>query len=621
MNKYLTLIFVLFMVLIMDINSQGKLPKREEISDKYKWNLSDIYPNNDAWLNEYNGISNYMKSLLKYQGIISKSSKDLLECINLTTNLESRLTKLYIYSTLGRDTDLNNPEFMKLYEKIQQLYSDYSSLTSFIIPEIQSIDEKTISKFYNEQAALKEYKFKIDRLIKNKKHTLSPDQEKLLSALSPVMQSITNTYNVLNDADLPFPTIKDGKGNDLKLSHGRYRSGLYSQDRNLRREIYKGTYQPYKQLIGTMASLYNGRVKERITNAKIRNYSSALEAATAPDNIPLSVYENLIKVTNENVKTLQRWGSIKKRVLKLDELHPYDTYVSLFPGVEKKYDYETAVKITLEALKPLGEEYINAVKLGFENRWLDVYETEGKRSGAYSNSSGSGPHPFILLNWNNTMDDLFTLVHEVGHNMHSFFTEKTQPYQYGDYATFVAEVASTANESLLLDYLIEKAESKEEKMALIENFLIQVQTTYFRQTQFAEFEKLTHDRAEKGEILSAEQLSEEFGKGYIRHWGPEMKMDDEEKLSWARIHHLINYNFYVYQYATGKAASTALVENIKKDGKPAIDKYLKFLSSGSSKYPIDILKDAGVDMTTDAPVLALIKKANKYLDQLEEMLK
>lgn len=615
------LTFVLLLIVFnMTLNSQS-LPKRSEIQDKYKWNLGDVYLSNDAWSSEMNSMKAYMSNISKFQGKISSSSKELLDCMNLLANLDARIVKLYFYTTLGRDTDLNNAEFMKMYEKAQQLLSDFSSLTSYISVEIQTIEEKTLAKFIKEQPKLNDYKFKIEKIMRMKNHTLPVEQEKLLAAYGPVFQSIENTYSILNDAELPFPTIKDTEEKDFQISQGRYRSGLYSLDRNFRKNVYKATYVPYQQLIGTMASLYNARVKERITNAKVRNYSSALESVTYPENIPVSVYTNLIKAANDNVKTLQRWGAIKKRVLKLDEFHPYDTYVTLFPSVEKKYDYETAVKLVIDALSPLGEEYINGVKKGFENRWIDVYETEGKRSGAYSNSSGSGPHPFILLNWNNTTDDLFTLVHEVGHNMHSFFTEKTQPYHYRDYPTFVAEVASTANESLLLDYLIDHSTTKEEKMALIEQFLTHIQTTFFRQTQFAEFEMLTHEKAEKGEILSAEQLSDLFGAGYMKHWGKDMVMDNEEKLSWARIHHLFDYNFYVYQYATSMAASTALVENIKKEGQPAIDKYLVFLSSGGNDFPINILKKAGVDMSTDAPILSLINKANKYLDQLEEMIK
>jgi oligoendopeptidase F len=535
--------------------------------------------------------------------------------------LSERFSRMYLYASLGRDTDLNNQTFQNIFTKVQKLASEFSSATSYFTPEVLEIPKEKVDKFIKEEKSLASFKQYFDVMFRGKSHTLTGAEEKLLAELSPIFSIPNNTYGTLNDAELPFPTIKDENGQDVQVSHGRYRSGLYSQNRNYRRDVYKATYVPYEQLIQTMATLYNGRVTMRTTFAKIRKYNSALESVLFENDIPISVYENLIKVTNDNLKTLHRWASIKKKVLKLDELHPYDTYVSLFPSIDRKYTYEEAMQLSLEALKPMGKEYIEAVKRGFENRWIDVYETQAKRSGAYSNSSGAGPHPFILLNWNNTLDDVFTLVHEIGHNMHSFFTEKTQPFQYRDYSTFVAEVASTANESLLFDYMIKNAKSKEEKLFLIEKFLTQVQATFFRQTQFAEFEKRVHEQAEKGIYLTDKQLSEDFIKDYQKYWGPEMVTDPEEGYSWARVHHLIKYNFYVYQYATGIACSSALVDNILKEGQPAIDRYIGFLSAGNSDYPINILKKAGVDMSKPDAILALIKKTNEYLDELEKTLK
>jgi len=604
----------------MNLNSQS-LPSRSDIPDKYKWNLADIFPSEKAWQAEYDAISIDIKKLSAYNGKISKSAKSIYEYMMLIDGLDQRYGKLSIYASLGKDIDINDSTFSVIFEKSQKLGSEYSSAGSFFNPEFLQLSDKQMEDFYKNEPKLNVFKHKFDALFRVKKHTLSAEQEKLLAEISPIWEIPVNTYNTLNDAELPFPTIKGPDGKDVQVSHGRYRSGLYSQDRNYRRDIYKGEYVPYNALKGTLANLFNGRVKERITNAKIRQYSSAVESYLYENNIPVSVYENLVKVANENLKTQHRWASIKKKVLKLDELHPYDTYVSLFPAVTKKYTYDEAVAICKKALEPLGKEYLDAMFTGFENRWIDVYETKAKRSGAYSNSSGSGPHPFILLNWNNTLDDMFTLIHELGHNMHSFFTEKAQPFHYRDYSTFVAEVASTANEALLLEYLIKNATSKEEKSALYEKFLTNVQTTFFRQTHFAEYEKLIHEKAEKGEILTADQLTEEFSKMYQKYWGTEMVTDPEEGLSWARIPHLMKYNFYVYQYATSFAASFILIENIKKDGKPAIDKYLKFLSSGSSDYPIEILKNAGVDMTKPDAILAVIRQANQYLDELEKILK
>ena len=605
----------------MTVMTQQELPNRNQIADEYKWNLADIYADESAWQKDYDLVKNQLQSLTTFKGQISKSAKDMYDFLMLSDEVEARFNRIYIYAACSRDIQLDNSSFQIMHTKMQKLGSELSAATSFFDPELMTVSSEQMKKFYNDVPELTGFKHYLDRKFLRRKHFLSSDNEKLMAELSPIFAIPVNTYGTLNDAELPFPKIKDADGNEIQVSHGRYRAGLFSQDRNYRRDIYKATYVPYNMLKGTMAELFNGRVKERITFAKLRKYNSAVEAALMPNNIPVSVYENLIKVTRDNVNTLHRWTAIKKKVLKLRDIHPYDTYASLFPAVNKEYTFEEAKGIALKALAPLGKDYITAVKKSFDNRWIDVYETKSKRSGAYSNSSSSGPHPFILLNWNNTLDDLFTLVHEVGHNMHSYFTEKAQPFHYRDYATFVAEVASISNEALLSDYLLKNAKTKEEKLMLYEKFLTSVQATYFRQTRFAEYEKAVHEKAEKGEFMTADMLTKEFASLYQYYWSDEMTVDYEEGLSWARIPHLFRYNFYVYQYATGFAAAFALTRNIKNEGQSAIKRYLNFLSSGSSKYPIDILKDAGVDMTKEDALMALINTANKYLDELEQLIK
>jgi oligoendopeptidase F len=621
MSKTTQIIILLTIILSVNAMAQKELPTRDEIPDKYKWDLTDIYKDEAAWQKDYDKVKSKLPELAAFKGKISKSAKDLYAFLTLSNEVEAIFNRIYIYTACGRDIQLDNSSFQIMYAKMQKLGSELSAATAFFNPELMTLNNEQMEQFYKDEPRLLEFKHFLEQKFLRREHIMSADNERLMAELSPVFAIPVNTYGILNDAELPFPKIKDPEGNEIQVSHGRYRAGLFSQDRDYRRDIYKATYVPYDMLKGTMAELYNGRVKERITFAKLRKYNSAVEAALKPNNIPVSVYENLVRVTRDNVKTLHRWAKIRKQVLKLDEFHPYDTYVSLFPSVSKEYTFEEAKEIALKALAPLGEEYIAAVKKSFDNRWIDVYETKSKRSGAYSNSSGSGPHPFILLNWNNTLDDLFTLVHEVGHNMHSYFTEKAQPFQYRDYATFVAEVASISNEALLTDYLLENAKTKEEKLMLYEKFLTGVQATFFRQTRFAEYEKIIHEKAEKGEFMTADMLTKEFASLYQYYWGDNMTVDYEEGLSWARIPHLFKYNFYVYQYATGFAAAFALTRNIKNEGRPAIERYLKFLSSGSSKYPIDILKDAGVDMTKPDAVEALIKKANEYLDELEQLIK
>jgi len=621
MRNFFQKTLLLFFVII-GINNMGiaadDLPTRDKIQDKYKWNLQDIYPSNSDWEKEYSFIESQLPDLANYSGKITNNANELFNFIEKLTKTEARFTKLYIYAALARDTELDNSLFQTNFDKIQKLSSKFSASVSFFGPELLTLPPEKFQQMANDPK-LEPYKFKLEVLYRMKEHTLSSEVENVLAQYSVVKSIPNDVYSILNDAEIPFGKVNyDGK--EVQVSHGRYRAALYDLNRDYRRDVYKETYVPYNMLKGTMAALYNGRLNTRITDAKIRKYDNPIQAALYPNNIPESVYYNLIETVNKNLKTLHRWADIKKKYLKLDELHPYDSYVTLFPSVQKSYTYDEALELMKKSLAPLGEDYIKNMVHGFENRWIDVYETKNKRSGAYSNSSGSGPHPFILLNWNNTLDDVFTLAHEIGHNMHSFYSEKNQPYHYADYSIFVAEVASTANEALLLDYLIKNATSKDEKMALIEKFLTQAQATFFRQTRFAEFEMLTHQAAMKGEVWTADKLTEEFAKLYQKYWGPSMVTDYEEGLSWARVHHLVKYNFYVYQYSTGFAASNALASQIIKEGKPAIDRYLEFLSAGSSDYPIEILKKAGVDMSTPDPIIKTINKMNEYMDELEKML-
>ncbi|MBE2188763.1 MAG: oligoendopeptidase F [Desulfobulbaceae bacterium] len=622
MIKFNMIFVILFCIIgaTMTTYSQTKLPTRAEIENKYKWNTADIFISEEAWEEEFARIKNEIPKIQQFKGKFAESAKSVYESFALADKVSAAFSKLYLYVALSRDTDLNEGKFQMMFDRIQKLGSEISAAASFMTPELISIPKDKFHQFLNDKI-LADYRHQLESTYKMRDHTLPADQEQLLAKLSPVFQTANNTYSILNDAELPFPNIKMNDGTEMQVSHGRYRAALFALDRNYRKDVYKATYEPYSALKGTMASLYNSRVKQRLVNSEIRKYSSPIEAALKGNDIPVDVYKNLVKSVNDNLDALHKWAKIKKTALKLDELHPYDTYVTLFPATQREYDYETACEIVLKSLKPLGDEYVKQVKFGFENRWIDVYETQGKRSGAYSNSTGAGPHPFILMNWNNTMDDMFTLTHEIGHNMHSFFSEKHQPYHYAGYSIFVAEVASITNEALLLDYLLENAKTKEEKAELLEKFLISAQMTFFRQTRFAEFEMLTHEKAQKGEILTADQLTELFAELYQKYWGPEMVTDAEEGLSWARVHHLVKYDFYVYQYATGFVAAHALAEQIKKEGAPAIKRYLDFLSSGSSDYPINVLQKAGVDMSSPKPIELTIQKIKRYTEELEKLMK
>ncbi len=597
-----------------------ELRPREEIEPKYKWNLSDIYSSLQAWEEDFRFISENLNSFEQFEGRLSESAEVLYDCLKKDEEFGIKLGKLYLYSMLERDLNLANTEAQGRYDRVVSLHALVSEKTSFIVPEILELSPEKLKSFIEEKAELKVYQHFFDDLLRMKPHTLDKEKEKLLSMVSPVTSVPYEAFSILENADLQFPTVKDEEGNEIKISHGRYQSALFSPDRNYRQRVYKAFYKPIIQHRNTFAALFNGNLKAAYFKAKARNYKSTIEAALYPNNIPLEIYENLLSSVNENLAPLHRWAEIKKRILKLEELHPYDTYVTLFPASQRKYSFEEGKKIVLEALSPLGEEYLKQIEFAFSNRWLDVFETPGKRSGAYSSGTTYGVHPYVLLNWNGTLNDVFTLAHEMGHCMHSFYTVENQPYPYADYTIFLAEVASITNEALLLNYLLENSQDQEEKLFLTEKFLLNTVTTFYRQTRFAEFEKIVHEKFAAGEPLTVDSLSGLYGELYKKYWGAEMVMDEEEKFTWARVPHFY-YNFYVYQYATGFSAAEALASNILKNGKPAAERYLGFLKAGSSKYSIEILKDAGVDMSSPQPVLAIVEKMNKLLNEIESTIK
>lgn len=598
---------------------KSELPTRNEIKTEYTWNLIDIYSTVDEWENDFRWAENSIAKYNEFKGQLGKSAQDLLGCLKFDDEVGIKLSRLYLYASLARDLDLSNAENQSRYDRISSLDSKISAGSSFIRPELLNIPKERLNSFIESEDQLKIYGHQIEDLFRSKAHTLTPKEEELMALSGPVRDVPSNVFGMFNNADIQFPTVLDENKDEIKISHGRYYAALYSTDREYRERVYKGFYKPFMEYENTLVALFNGNIKSAIFNAKARNYSSTLEASLHPNNIPIEVYDNLINTVNENLLPLHRWADLKKKILDIDSLHAYDTYVTLFPSVKKEYDYEGSKDILLKALKPLGNDYLKSLELAFENRWIDVHETKGKRSGAYSSGVSYGVHPYVLLNWADQLNDVFTFAHEMGHNMHSYYTEKNQPYPYANYSIFVAEVASTANEALLLDYLIENADSKEEKLALIENQLNNITTTFYRQTRFAEYEKFVHSKTEDGEALTPQTLSDAYGEMYQKYWGKSMVVDEEEKYTWARIPHFY-YNFYVYQYATSYAASQELVAQIKKEGQPAIDRFLSFLKAGSSQYPIDVLKTAGVDMTSPKPILAVVNKMNELLDKMESLI-
>ena len=595
------------------------LPLRSEIDENYKWNLTDIYPSEEDWDKDFDWVKNKIGKYKSFVGKLCQSADILLQCLKFDDELNIKLERLYLYSMLVKDSDMRVTKYQAMNDRIINLYAEISTANSFIHPEIVSIPEEKLLQFLKSNEELNIYKHYLDDLLRTKPHTLSPEQEKILALSSETTQVAYNTFSMFTNADMKFPTVDDDEGKPLEMSHGRYYMAMYSKDRSFRERAYKNYYKPFSDYVNTFAALFNGNLKSNIFNAKARKYNSAREAALDRNNIPVSVYNNLVDNTNKNLKPLHRWATLKKKLLNLDELHPYDTYVTLFPIVEKKYTYEEAKEIVLTALKPMNEEYLSSLQKAFDNRWIDVYETRSKRSGAYSSGTTFGVHPYVLLNWNSLLNDVFTLAHEMGHNMHSYYTGKSQPYPYANYTIFLAEVASTFNEALLLDYLIKNVGSKEEKLYFLEKYLNNITSTFYRQVMFAEFEMNAYSISEKGQALTHEDLCRMYSDMYQKYWGPEMVVDREECYTWARIPHFY-YNFYVYQYATGFAASETLSEKVLTEGDQTVKKYLNFLKAGSSNYSINILNDAGVDMNSPEPVLAATKKMDQLLDEIESIL-
>ncbi|HCY76364.1 MAG TPA: oligoendopeptidase F [Ignavibacteriales bacterium] len=597
-----------------------EVPTREEIDEKYKWNLKDIYTDDEEWEKDFKYVEQNITGYSKFEGRITESAENLLACLKFDEEIGIKLERLYLYSMLAKDSDMRNAKYQGMDDRIKTIYSNVLTASSFIKPEILKTDESKLFELINSLPDLKIYKHSLNDLLRFRKHTLEREQEELLAMTSEITQVPYNTYSLFTNADIKFPKVADEFGNEIEMSHSRFYSALYSKNRDYRRRAFKAYLKPYRDNVNSFSSLFNGNLKANIFYAKARKYNSAREAALFKNNIPASVYDNLVEAVNKNMEPMYRWASLKKKLLKLDELHPYDAYVTLFDQkLEKKYSFEESKKIVLDSLKIMGEDYLSSLNKAFENRWIDVYETKAKRSGAYSSGTTFGVHPYVLLNWTDLLNDVFTLAHEMGHNMHSYYTGLNQPFAYANYSIFLAEVASTFNENLLLDHLINISESREEKLFLLEKYLNNISTTVYRQVMFAEFESTAHTKIEQGEALTPEVLCKLYKDVYQKYWGPAMVIDDEESYTWARVPHFY-YNFYVYQYATGFAASEALALKVKSDGEAAVKKYLDFLKAGSSDYPINILEKAGVNMNSQEPILAVTKKMNQIINEIENLI-
>ena len=596
-----------------------KLPARNEISPEDTWRLEDIFPSDEDWDQEYNEVQKLIPNAGKYQGRLGESAETLYEALQFQDHILSRLGKLYTYAHMRYDQDTTNSFYQSMDDKIKNLYSEAASVLAYIVPELLAEDEAKIAGFLEEKTELQLYKHSLEEINLQRPHVLSAEQESLLAQASEVLGASSNTFGMLNNADLEFPSIKDENGEDVEITHGRFIRFLESDEQRVRHDAFKAVYETYGRFRNTFASTLSGNIKKDNFNAKIRNYESARHAALAANNIPESVYENLVNTINDNLHLLHRYVKLRKKVLGVEELHMYDLYTPLVKEVKMEIPYKEAKDLILKGLKPLGGDYLNILKEGFENRWVDVHENKGKRSGAYS-SGTYGTNPYILMNWQDNVNNLFTLAHEFGHSVHSYYTRKYQPYPYGNYSIFVAEVASTCNEALLNDYLLKTIDDDKKRLYLLNHYLEGFRGTVFRQTMFAEFEHLIHQKAQNNEALTADSLTKEYYELNKKYFGEEdIVIDEEIGLEWSRIPHFY-YNYYVYQYATGFSAATALSKQILQEGQPAVDRYIEFLKSGSSDYPIEVLKKAGVDMTSSKPIEDACKVFEEKLNEMESLL-
>lgn len=592
--------------------------KREEIEEKYKWDLEKVYTDESIWEDDFKKLQQMIGQIAALQGTMAESPEALLRVMQTSDDMGRIAEKLYVYARMRRDENNANHIYQALFDRAERLGVEANSASAYIVPEILTIPESDLKKYMQQNKELAVYQHALEEILRQKEHILSAPEERLLAMAADISMASSNIFTMLNNADIKFPVIKDEEGNEVELTKGRYGSFMESPNRQVREDAFNALYGSYRKLINTLGASLGSSVKKDIFYARARKYPSAIAASLDGDNVAVEVYDRLIEAVHNNMEPMYRYMKIRKEQLGVADLRMYDIYTPLVKDYKVNIPYEEAQQTMLKALQPLGEEYIENVRAGLNDGWIDVYENEGKTSGAYSWGTYD-TQPYILMNYDNKLDDLFTLAHEMGHSMHSFYSNHNQPYVYAQYSIFVAEVASTVNESLLIDYLLEHSKDKQEKMYLINHYLEQFRGTVYRQTMFAEFEKIIHDRAEQGEAVTPELMGSVYRDLNKLYYGPEIILDEEINIEWARIPHFYS-SFYVYKYATGFSAATAIKEAIRQEGTPAIERYLDFLKSGGADYPISLLQKAGVDLTTPKPVESALKYFARLVDEFESML-
>lgn len=590
---------------------------RSEIEEKYKWDLTPIYKDVDSWYEDYDLVSKEIKKVLDFKGNIVKSAKNLLDYIEFSMNLERKLYKLYYYAHLNFDSDTTNNEYQKMNGKIENLLAEYNKLDSFANPEMMKIDYNQIKEFYKEEPRLQEYEFLLEQLYRYKDHILNTEAESIISSFANINSTPEQVFEALTDSDLRFGKVKNDKGEDVELTESNYSSFIESTNRDVRKEAFEMLLKTYSNYKNTIANTFAGNVEVLTTMAKLKKYSSSLEASLFDDNISTGVYNNLIDTVSNNLNVLYKYFDLKKEVLGLDEFHLYDQYNSLVPDCSKNYTFEEAKDLVLKALTVLGKDYVANLNKAFDERWIDVYNNKGKRTGAYS-SGFYDTNPYVLLNFNGKFGDVSTLAHELGHSMHTYYSCHNNPYQYSSYKIFVAEVASTVNELLLKYYILNHTDDVNEKKYIINEMMNNFKSTIYRQTMFAEFERDMHALKEKGEVLTSQLLSDKYYELNKKYFGPNVVVDDIIRYEWERIPHFY-YDFYVYKYAIGLSCACYIADGILNNKPNALENYKKFLSSGGSDYPANELKIASIDVTKSEVVESAIKMFDNLIKQFKEL--
>lgn len=591
--------------------------KRIEQKIEDTWCLEDMFESDDFWEEEFGRLQRMIFQYEDFEGTLGESANRLLEYLKFNDETNLLMERLYVYANMRYHQDMANSMYQEFAARVQKLMVEMSGASAFAEPEILEITTEKINVFFNENPELETYKRYISEILRGKNHTLDKKTETILAKSRQMANAAENIFSMYNGADIKFPSITTEEGEEIEITHGNFVPLLESVDREVRKAAFEGVYETYGKMRNTLAATFAANLDQANFYAQVRNFSSAREMYLYGSNIPESVYDNLIETVHKNMDKMHKYVSLRKKILDVSELHMYDLYTPIAKAPDTKYSFEAAKDIVLEGLAPMGEEYIKVLEEGFDNRWIDVYENEGKRSGAYS-WGAYGTHPYVLMNYHGTLDHVFTLAHEMGHAIHSYYSDANQPYVNAGYKIFVAEVASTCNESLLIQHLLKITEDEEEKTYLINHFLEQFKGTLYRQTMFAEFEKIAHSMVQNGEGVTADRLCGIYYNLNKEYFGDDIVIDKEIELEWARIPHFYN-PFYVYQYATGLSAAIALSKRILEEGKPAVEDYMKFLTGGSSQDPIELLKIAGVDMTSSEPIETALELFGNLLEELQKI--